>query len=243
MEFINKPIVFLGLDENFDENFNVLDLINEFHNNKKSVGLLFGQVQLGKTSYIQQILDICFNKKDYNIIFCLTSNNNMLSEQTTKRLDEKAKTYYVTNNVKNNIGIINSKTTFVINKNSSSLDSMFKIIDFNKNKKILIIDDESDYGSIDISKDSSSSVINDLINKSYRLLSNNGSGMLQVTATPFSNLTNSKNKYKTDFIYSLPTNESYTGLEYFDSLVDFYITLDDINKLNCFINEESILEP
>ncbi|MDE5617537.1 MAG: Z1 domain-containing protein [Ureaplasma sp.] len=107
-------------------------------------------------------------------------------------------------------------------------------------KKILIIDDESDYASINTSRDKNQTKIYDLINKIYGELNN--VGMLLVTATPFANIMTTKTTNQVSSIYTLKSPDEYTGISFFNNLDNFYlcnhsmldINLNELDKLILF---------
>lgn len=210
---------------NNEKDFSISNLLNEYEEHK-NICVLAGQVQSGKTKWIIDIIKTAFSKFKYDYIFYLSGINTPLFNQSNDRLHiEKQKYHDNLNDIKDEyIGC----HVWSVLKEDSWLNNMHKLIKEinNKNKKILIIDDESDYASVN-SNNKEPSKIYKLIIDSYDEIINGG--ILYVTATPWANILNSKTKTLPNMVYTLPINKEYTGLEFFNNKDDFYIVNDSDN--------------
>lgn len=236
IQFKNCTFIPISKNNKIEQNSDVLfDLLSEFQNEEKNqIGILFGQVQSGKTKYIEKIIRLAFNEFKYDYIFFLSGNTSILQNQSYERLRDGSEFMIYS---KLNPHHANKKTIFALIKNTTNLNKIYSFISENTFSKILIIDDESDYGSINTSNIySEPKQIHKLLKKCFDLFTHNKcSGILQVTATPYGNLINSRNLIgNVDFIYSLPINDEYTGLDYFNNIKDFYISIEEILALSCF---------
>jgi hypothetical protein len=90
------------------------------------------------------------------------------------------------------------------------------------NKRILLIDDESDYASVNNSRhEDKRSAISEIIEKIYE--KSKICIFFQVTATPFANILSSA---KYDDIQMLMPNDEYTGSKFFLNKKNFYKLID-----------------
>lgn len=223
------------------------NILNEFENNKKIIVLLCGEVQSGKTRNIINIIKESFESYSYNLVIFLCGTNNNLKNQSILRVENNEEL-----NKKNKINMIEninyydeySNNLLMLLKEKNNLEKTYEYLCHNihilNKKKILIIDDESDYASINTSRDINQTKIYDLINKTYEELNN--VGMLLVTATPFANIMTTKTTNQASSIYTLKSPDEYTGISFFNSLNDFYlcdhsmleINLNELDKLILF---------
>lgn len=214
---------------------NIFDYLLE---NKAKI-LLVGEVQSGKTREIINIIDTSLKNKKYkfDIIILFGGTNIKLNKQTEDRIikDDKfknnthiifknfSKQYYEKEGDGKTVVYIGSKINSELERIHSVLHSIPNLID----KKILIIDDESDYGSINTSDYHNPKKYAAIINDLYESVRNNGSGFIGVTATPYANILNKKSiTYKK--VFSLPNKKSfgYTGISFFNKLSNFYIDIE-----------------
>ncbi len=201
-------------------------------------GLLVGEVQSGKTSNFFALTLDQFDKDNFDIVIILGGVIRDLMNQTSDRIVQfsnpsssdyekidistdiktELEEYRETiNDLEKPLIIICLKET----KNLQILNNMIRGV----NKRILIIDDESDqatpnnekidfdfYGNKKVSDDLSK--IHDQIKELKN--SNHYSFLLLVTATPYSNLlASSRYDISPKWGYVLKTGEGYCGLEYF----------------------------
>ncbi len=207
---------------NLQDNFNINNIKNVFNNNvDKEIVLCTGQVQSGKTKNIFACVDEALLKLDFHIAIIFAGTNNDLYNQTEDRLLGQKKEQYeyiFKNNLKNRNYKEGRKYVISILKNCKGLEDTLEFIysiDL-KNLKVLIIDDEADYASVNISRDKKSKIyekICELYNKIYK------GKLLQVTATPFANIISNKSlELKANRVVCWSTYDDYFGLVKFDEL-------------------------
>jgi len=204
-----------------------------FHDELSKVNkLVVGQVQSGKTKYmIDYALEAL--SSDFDSVIVLGGNNSLLLRQTEIRFKEEFLKYEFTL-------IKISSTEFKYFPKSRTLitslkteDSLQKLLEFIKNsdsKRILILNDESDYGSINISRKTESTVFK--LIKEINSLVKDGE-YISITATPFADLL-SKDYIKFDELKILDTPKDYTGISYFNETPGIYSPLnyiDDLRKM------------
>jgi len=201
----------------------------------KIAKLIIGQVQSGKTTYmIEKAVGALTT--DFDVVIILGGNTNILLNQTIKRFREKfksenfnifdiAKTEY--------LSIPNGKTIITSLKNKNSLELLIELLKNSDSKKVLFLDDESDYGGINIGGLKKSLLysylkkINSLIYKGE---------YLSITATPFADIL-SEDAIKFDELIVLPLNVNYTGLTYFNNSNIYKISEVDVKIRNLEKNE------
>lgn len=205
----------------------------------KSKILLVGEVQSGKTREIISIIDNSLNNPKYkfDIIIIFGGTNIKLNIQTEDRItnDDKFKNnsnlifknfsqqYYQKEGEGKTVVYIGPKINFELENIHSVLHNISNLTD----KKVLIIDDESDYGSINTAEYRNPKKYASIINDLYDVIKNNGSGFIGVTATPYANILNKKSKTYSK-VFSFPNKKiyGYTGIEFFNKLPNFYIDID-----------------
>ncbi len=200
------------------------ELLSEYNSSKKAICLI-GQVQSGKTKAMKEIIDKAFKKYNFDFIIMLGGTMEILLNQTIERFESS-----FIHNVSTNFSEIEfeSQRLFIIMKTETRLKEMNRFIEWNHGKRILIIDDECDYASVNTKKDGYSS-ISKLIKESYEKIGNGG--LLSVSATPYSNISKGESEFVIDNIYCLPTNKEYMGLSFFNSLDNFYISVDKFHHI------------
>ena len=228
-----------NLDYIISNEYKVEELLNDFEN-KKKLGLLVGQVQSGKTRHVIKIIQTALTPIfNYNFVIYLGGTNSALWQQSYDRV-QKEVSHKVYSDVQDFNG--ENKAVFVIMKEKTALQKMKQFVANNSFSKILIIDDESDYGSVNTKEFLNPSKINGLIHETYKLMNDNGGGILLVTATPFANLKNNRTDKFIDFVWTSPINKEYTGLDFFDGIdEEFYI--DNINWIYKNYNNQFKLNP
>lgn len=210
------------------------DILEKFEN--KNQVILVGQVQSGKTKKIINIINKAIRAFKYDLILYFSGITNDLNNQSYDRLSYEVGNVVTTKEL--------HKTKIVkgmVVVSLKQIDNLKVIEDFilsnqDKFKKILIIDDESDYGSINNKKTNEEpSVIYELIYKNIYDLCKDSGGVLKLTATPFANILSKKELYKTSdpYIFSLPTNDNYTGVTFFNKLdSNFWLEIESKNTNN-----------
>lgn len=204
-----------------------------------------------KTRRIIEIMQKAFSYEyNYDLIIYLSGLNNELNDQVYERLNDNFSNVYTSKNLVNIDRM--QKLIIVSIKDKKRLSDIIDFVEDNKKKleKILIIDDESDYGAINTSKDKENLniVYKNVYDELYNLCCPYG-GILKVTATPFVNILTEKDfllKDKNPFLFSLPTNDNYTGVKFFNSLDNnfWFTSIDEeiTNKLSVEDREEDVLK-
>lgn len=209
-------------------------------------GMVIGNVQSGKTGNYTALISKAADA-GYKFIVVIAGGLNNLRSQTQKRLEESfinnqkvphLKPFALTtldadfnsndaNKLAKNFKIEMSKSpvVIVIKKNTSTLKSVKTWLEKtyknkNQNDAMLIIDDESDYASINTKNTEDPTAINKGIRDILQLFYK--STYVAYTATPFANIfidheaTNEnqgKDLFPSDFIYVLDAPKNYFGVE------------------------------
>lgn len=247
---ISKHIIkiYKNTTEDIDQLEN--NILSKFENT--NCVILVGQVQSGKTSRIISIMKkaLYYEKYQYDLIIYLSGLNNELNQQVYERLYNDFNNIY---NVKNLNKIEEIKKLVIVSiKDKNRLEYLVDFVESHKSKikKILIIDDESDYGAINTNKDKENVnvVYKNVYDELYKLCYPYG-GVLKVTATPFVNILTEKDfllSNKEPFLFSMPTNDNYTGVKFFNKLDnEFWFTSvdeDTTNELNIEDRKQDILK-
>ncbi len=189
----------------------------------KHRALIIGQVQSGKTKFMIEQTERALESNFDTVIIIGGTNNNLLS-QTQNRFFKKFEEF-IFFDIKgtSRTAIPNGKSIITTLKGKDSLIKIKEIIKNSYDKKILIFDDESDFGSINTSSSEEPTTINKLLNEIYEEIH---SGLLvSVTATPFADLI-SDNSKNIKYAYIIKANEEYTGISFFENNDDIYKTLE-----------------
>lgn len=236
-----RPLAFRNTADKF-----VKKVISNFDHNSRVNGLLFGQVQSGKTTHTFSVIAATADADPgFNIVVYLTSNSTQLHQQTLgDALEKLSNTFEVCGpdddlRFKKNLRRPN---LVILNKDKSVLSKWASILASDPRLPmgpIFIVDDEGDSASQNtlVNKNDESKIYAQI--KSLRDLGT-GSVYLQVTATPqalFLQSTYSDEKPK--FIHYFDPGEKYLGGEFFfgrdDSITHSPISEDDFEDL---INDE-----
>ncbi|MBD5445943.1 MAG: hypothetical protein HDR31_01345 [Mycoplasma sp.] len=225
--------------DNYYDCFYEKNIFNIFNSNlKKEHVLCVGQVQSGKTKNIENAIDYAV-KNNYKLIIVFAGITKILYKQTNDRISKNIfyeKKVKFINNIKNlNLQIYLEKNDTVILsilKWSIELKNMFHAIDLInwETKKVLIIDDECDYASINISYDDSINsttfqVISNLYKRFYNVK------LLSFTGTPFANIISSNNGILgPNRIVNLINYKEYCGINYFNKYSNIHYIKIDFNK-------------
>lgn len=219
---------------------------------KKNI-IVIGEVQSGKTNNLIALADLVAQENIYDHIIWLSGTNRNLATQTFLRYSNDTtsqfyseKIYFYDSNIKKNnlsflIDNLSSKKVVIalVMKESSHLKKIKKCFEIANTygKKILIIDDECDFFSIENKKDSESSQRISTMIKEIKDNNNYSKALyVGVTATPYSNFNFELNKKLfPDQAILLNTNyKQYTGINWFNKYSkDLYtITEDFKNNFN-----------
>lgn len=172
--------------------------------------LVVGNVQSGKTRYmLEKSLEAL--EGDYDCAIVLGGSNNSLVNQTSKRFNANFDTskYFLIDMAETPLERIpEGKTVITLIKAKDKLEKLEHLLNM-YNGKIIIFDDESDFGSINQGGDKRTT-INRLI---YEIFNNSDScTLLSITATPFADILS-------DTVFSntevLEPYDSYCGSSYF----------------------------
>lgn len=195
-------------------------------------GLVLGHVQSGKTT---NFLSVIAKAADagFRLVIVLTGITENLRQQTQERIDEQLinpqrQRWHRLTSVEHDFSGIddnaaklanhNERFIAVVKKNSARLRRLNEWLnsaaDIVHQCPILVIDDESDQASIDVSPHTKSerSAINRQIN---HLLDHDITAYVAYSATPFANILIDPSKtddlYPSDFIVTLPEPKGYFG--------------------------------
>lgn len=207
--------------------------------NEKPI-MLLGKIQSGKTRGFIGILAKAFDV-GFDIAIVLTKNSKLLTDQTVRRLNKDLKIFVPSEIEIEDIYVFRervlrpsemlNKKIFVSKKQVDNIDLLIKCFkDKNpelRNKKVLIIDDEADYGGVGYNKIPGGNdaemlktakkidTLRDLIYKC---------SLLQVTATPYSLYLQPKNIVLRNGLYKplrpsatvlLPIHDKYIGGKFY----------------------------
>ncbi|WP_163555126.1 Z1 domain-containing protein [Helicobacter suis] len=226
-------------------------------NNFGVYGMVVGNVQSGKTLNYTCLIHKAMDA-GYKLIVILAGDKENLRSQTQKRLNER----FMKEDKKQPISLTTEDYDFnkrdsdrdtrfnlemevlfytVLKKNSKILDAFMKWLDSQRTSKhaILLIDDESDYASVDTkrAKEEASA-----INKKIREILNRFKKYSYVgyTATPFANIfinyelkkDNLPDLFPQDFVYPLRPPKNYFGAQkiFIDHPEKFLINIEDYKK-------------
>lgn len=200
--------------------------------------ILIGQVQSGKTRNVIEICQKALQKYSYDLVIVFSGNTNDLNQQTYERFEKEHYNVVASNNLDKV-----SKHTSLIIVALKQVDNIKNIQNFiinhqDKFKKTLVIDDECDFCGINTAKDEYDctrvyeGIYSDIANSCSE------TKVIKLTATPFANILSTKNHLeKKPKIFVLPTNNDYTGINFFNKLNDFIFIRDGTDNKNHLILE------
>ncbi|ATZ18980.1 hypothetical protein ESOMN_v1c05980 [Williamsoniiplasma somnilux] len=182
--------------------------------NKQTV-LVIGQVQSGKTKFMQEQSRLAFYN-EYDTVILLGGSNNNLLEQTRTRFEQ----VFERNDEMAIIEIENTKYSQLPEKKClitslkgiRSLEKLYEMLINSTKRKVLIFDDESDFGSINIKNPANPSKIHAQIIEIKNAF--NEGTFVAVTATPFADIMLNKDDFFSS-IFLLKPNDEYTGSDFF----------------------------
>ena len=204
-------------------------------------GLVFGSVQSGKTANMEALITMAADN-GFNIFIILTGMISSLNDQNQDRfhrdLNQGTHSFQFLTGYSNERINPSLKYVFIDMKTNRALKQVIKMLNSdpkNADKyKILIIDDESDYASVDSSSEKERRVgekrsttnewlmriVNSKNQKGQKIKHNFGClNYVGFTATPYSNLLNEcdvdkngeRTLYPGNFIVSIPMSNHYFG--------------------------------
>lgn len=227
--------------ESFTENH-----ISNFNCMSHITGLLYGQVQSGKTS---QLLGAISAAADigFNLFILLTTDNVRLQMQTLERAFETLDTFNICgedDDLRFRSGRLRKPTLVILKKNQSVLRRWHDIIassDFCRENPIFIVDDEADNASLNTRiNQNEQSTINRLL-ESIKHLST-ASIYLQVTATPQSMLLQRMDSdWSPDFTHYFEPGRGYLGGNFFYSEGSTSIRSTDDNERILLLRDDENL--
>lgn len=214
-----------------DSSTNVMNGLRPAVEPQQTRGLVLGYVQSGKTTNFMSVIAKAADA-GFRLIIVLTGITENLRQQTQDRLEEQLinpqgqRWTRLTSHESDFSGdhnaqkLANAHDRFiaVVKKNAHRLSALNEWISSAgnavENCPILVIDDEADQASIDVSSKSKTerSAINRHISQ---LLAHNKTAYIAYTATPFANIlidpNDTEDLYPRDFIVTLPEPEGYFG--------------------------------
>ncbi len=179
---------------------NTVDRLLKNKTTSEHPGVLLGRIQSGKTTAFIGVITEAFDR-GIDIAVVLTKNSELLGTQTTRRIRNEFKDFeneghiniYYTHTFGDTIlkkSQLQNKKVFIAIKNPSSVSKLIKAFKTNNpdlcSKKILIIDDEADTGSIGAKGKIEMQELLETAKRlnEFRTILPNGF-FLQVTATPY----------------------------------------------------------
>ena len=196
--------------------------LSKFDYRGTMTGLLFGNIQSGKTGQTFGVLSMAADR-GFHYFLLLTTDNTSLKQQTYDRALKDLKDFCVVNEDEEQKFLSNDNqkpVLIVVKKNVSKLRSWldrFSHYDALAGNTLFIIDDEADAASLDTKvngKSNQRSSINNALEKIR--MSAQSSIYLQVTGTPQSLILQSKNsKFRPSFTYYFKPGREYLGGNYF----------------------------
>ncbi|MEG2922567.1 MAG: Z1 domain-containing protein [Malacoplasma sp.] len=234
-EIFNTPIIDDFIKWNVDNIFS-------FDNLSKARIICVGQVQSGKTINIIKCIERAM-QKNYDCIIVFGGINKILLKQTNNRVKQQlgnkfsdfGYTQLYPDQYSEIAQLIKKKTKLVIciTKENTALKSIANQIKKNiigKDTKFLIIDDESDYGTINSgANEYDNSAFYKYLEEIYNELQS--CKLLYFTATPYGNiLSDKKTKSDEPKIVVLKNSNEYFGIDKSMTLNNFYLSNQKINK-------------
>lgn len=198
----------------------VPNYITKFSYTEHVVGLLFGDVQSGKTSHMFGLMCAAADE-GFGIFILLTTDNILLQQQTFKRAekdlcdfcvcDENDYIKFLNNNMRKPAVIVLKKNGNVLQQWKNNLSSTQFVV----GNLLFVVDDEADAASLNtkVNKNQQSKINRCLEDIK---LTTSSSIYLEVTGTPQSILLQSKKSmWKPYFIYYFKPGIGYLGGDFF----------------------------
>ncbi len=214
------------------------DRLSNFSYTSHEIGLLFGNVQSGKTG---QMFGILCQATDmgFLVFLVLTTDNIALQQQTLKRAESDLKNFCICGENDSGKFIANNlvqPTIVILKKNARILRlwaNVFATTGFMKGNPLFILDDEADAASLNtlVNKNRQSS-----INRNLDKIKNDASCSLylQITGTPQAVLLQTKlSGWHPYFTYYFEPGKGYLGGDFFfpsigkPPCIEFFEDMDD----------------
>ena len=227
---------------------------------------IVGQVQSGKTNTFLGVAAKCLDHS-YDMVVLLTKSNNVLAEQTFKRVvhhfslcdslyspigSKQLKVHFMgkLNPQWQGTSLNNTKHILIVLKERANCEALLSVLSSCRDKKILLIDDEADYGSLSYNDDHLPTLIMQMITMARSFFNGRDPGSqgilayLQVTATPGALLFQrpasdlDQSEYiscQPSHIILLPTHKNYFGGDELFSSSTALSETDDPPKVESFI--------
>lgn len=199
--------------------------VSTFTHKEHIQGLLFGQVQSGKTGQMFGVIAAAADAEDaFGVFILLTSDISALQQQTLRRALEALDSTFAVCGEQDEVRFTEAgkrrPTVIILKKNANILRNWRNILsasDACKGRPIFIVDDEADAASLNtMVNKAEQSTINTHLQAIQHL--STSSIYLQVTATPQSLfLQTEESGWKPSFIHYFPPGKSYLGGEFFYS--------------------------
>jgi len=224
----------------------VENYISEFDCMTRRTGLLYGQVQSGKTSQMLGIIAASADI-DFQLFILLTSDNTRLQSQTLQRGLETLDTFNIcgeNDDVRFRVGRLRRPTLVILKKNQSVLRRWHDIIassGFCTENPLFVIDDEADNASLNTQiNQNDQSTINQLLERILHLP--HSSMYLQVTATPQSILLQrATSDWSPDFTHYFEPGEGYLSGNFFYSEDSICSRPTDENERNELLRADDFI--
>lgn len=198
--------------------------VSTFTHKEHLQGLLFGQVQSGKTGQMFGVIAAAADAEDaFGVFILLTSDISALQQQTYRRALEALDSTFAVCGEQDEVRFTEAgkrrPTLIILKKNAKILRNWRNILsasDACKGRPIFIVDDEADAASLNtMVNKAEQSTINTHLQAIQHL--STSSIYLQVTATPQSLFLQTESGLKPSFIHYFPPGKSYLGGEFFYS--------------------------
>ena len=199
--------------------------VSTFTHKEHIQGLLFGQVQSGKTGQMFGVIAAAADAEEaFGVFILLTSDISALQQQTLRRAFEALDSTFVVCGEQDEMRFTEAgkrrPTLIILKKNANILRNWRNTLsasDACKGRPIFIVDDEADAASLNTKVNKAEqSTINTHLQAIQHL--STSSIYLQVTATPQSLfLQTEESGWKPSFIHYFPPGKSYLGGEFFYS--------------------------
>ncbi|HYG83404.1 MAG TPA: Z1 domain-containing protein [Verrucomicrobiae bacterium] len=225
--------------------------VETFTHKEHIQGLLFGQVQSGKTGQMFGVIAGAADADDaFGVFILLTSDNVALQKQTYRRALEALDNTFAVCSEQDEVRFTEAgkrrPTLIILKKNDKILLNWRNILsasDACKGRPIFIVDDEADAASPNTKVNKAEqSTINTHLQAIQRL--STSSIYLQVTATPQALFLQSEESgWKPSFTHYFPPGKSYLGGEFFYSKPKPFtnrVTEDD--ELNTLLKTDVIAD-